>query len=119
MLTPESEVSSGDSVALSPPQVSPSPQQPSETASDAGTPESVGSVGTDPGTDPGTVSPGLTVPAEGEACTEEDKDDAMKGKAHLHCPVCKVTVNSTSQLDAHNTGEWDDFAALKPVASCD
>ncbi|XP_059928327.1 zinc finger protein 385C-like [Gadus macrocephalus] len=110
MLTPESEVSSGDSVALSPPQVSPSPQQPSETASDAGTPESVGSVGTDPGTDPGTgtgtgtgtVSPGLT--AEGEACTEEDKDDAMKGKAHLHCPVCKVTVNSTSQLDAHNTG---------------
>ncbi|KAL4617708.1 zinc finger protein 385C isoform X2 [Arapaima gigas] len=25
-------------------------------------------------------------------------------KQHLHCPVCKVTVNSTSQLEAHNSG---------------
>uniref|UniRef100_A0A3Q3X8K3 Matrin-type domain-containing protein n=1 Tax=Mola mola TaxID=94237 RepID=A0A3Q3X8K3_MOLML len=39
----------------------------------------------------------------GEPRTDEDKDP-KKGKAHLHCPVCKVTVNSISQLEAHNSG---------------
>lgn len=26
-------------------------------------------------------------------------------KGRLYCPTCKVTVNSASQLQAHNTGE--------------
>ncbi|XP_057716684.1 zinc finger protein 385C isoform X1 [Corythoichthys intestinalis] len=39
--------------------------------------------------------------ADGEARTDEE---GKKSKAHLHCPVCKVTVNSASQLEAHNSG---------------
>ncbi|XP_054623613.1 zinc finger protein 385D-like isoform X2 [Dunckerocampus dactyliophorus] len=31
---------------------------------------------------------------------EDDKND----KKHLHCPTCKVTVNSSSQLEAHCSG---------------
>uniref|UniRef100_A0A8C6WG90 Zinc finger protein 385C n=1 Tax=Neogobius melanostomus TaxID=47308 RepID=A0A8C6WG90_9GOBI len=34
--------------------------------------------------------------------TQTDKDKTSK--SHLHCPVCKVTVNSASQLEAHNSG---------------
>ncbi|RXN12835.1 zinc finger protein 385D-like isoform X2 [Labeo rohita] len=30
--------------------------------------------------------------------------DSKKTKQHLHCPICKVTVNSTTQMDAHNSG---------------
>ncbi|XP_042582394.1 zinc finger protein 385D isoform X3 [Cyprinus carpio] len=30
--------------------------------------------------------------------------DPKKAKQHLHCPICKVTVNSTIQMDAHNSG---------------
>uniref|UniRef100_A0A8C4WE82 Zinc finger protein 385C n=1 Tax=Gopherus evgoodei TaxID=1825980 RepID=A0A8C4WE82_9SAUR len=34
-----------------------------------------------------------------------DRDkEGKKSKQHLYCPTCKVTVNSTSQLEAHNTG---------------
>uniref|UniRef100_A0A8C4TKB1 Zinc finger protein 385C n=1 Tax=Erpetoichthys calabaricus TaxID=27687 RepID=A0A8C4TKB1_ERPCA len=29
---------------------------------------------------------------------------SKKSKQHLHCPACKVTVNSVSQLEAHNSG---------------
>ncbi|NXM74519.1 Z385C protein, partial [Serilophus lunatus] len=34
---------------------------------------------------------------------ERDRD-GKKSKQHLYCPTCKVTVNSLSQLEAHNTG---------------
>ncbi|NWR88524.1 Z385C protein, partial [Furnarius figulus] len=34
---------------------------------------------------------------------ESDKE-GKKSKQHLYCPTCKVTVNSLSQLEAHNTG---------------
>uniref|UniRef100_A0A8C4TQC3 Zinc finger protein 385C n=1 Tax=Erpetoichthys calabaricus TaxID=27687 RepID=A0A8C4TQC3_ERPCA len=33
-----------------------------------------------------------------------DNDRSKKSKQHLHCPACKVTVNSVSQLEAHNSG---------------
>nr|XP_057918737.1 zinc finger protein 385C-like isoform X2 [Doryrhamphus excisus] len=40
-------------------------------------------------------------PAGGEEVdAEQDKND----KKHLHCPTCKVTVNSSSQLEAHCSG---------------
>uniref|UniRef100_A0A3Q0RMX4 Zinc finger protein 385C n=1 Tax=Amphilophus citrinellus TaxID=61819 RepID=A0A3Q0RMX4_AMPCI len=44
-----------------------------------------------------------TSSTNGEPRTDDDKDP-KKSKAHLHCPVCKVTVNSVSQLEAHNSG---------------
>ncbi|KAI1230302.1 hypothetical protein IHE44_0010268 [Lamprotornis superbus] len=34
----------------------------------------------------------------------ESEKEGKKSKPHLYCPTCKVTVNSLSQLEAHNTG---------------
>ncbi|CAG5898034.1 unnamed protein product [Menidia menidia] len=104
MLTPVSEVSSVELVTLSPPQISPSSQL-YETASDTSAPEvsevAEASEAAGPTGDPGSgADPSGT---NGEPCTDDDKDP-KKSKAHLHCPVCKVTVNSASQLDAHNSG---------------
>ncbi|XP_055079888.1 zinc finger protein 385C isoform X1 [Periophthalmus magnuspinnatus] len=95
MLTPESEASSVDLVTLSPPQISPSYQL-SETASDTSAPE--GQEVED------TMDPSSQ--GESSSTTEETQTDEenKKSKSHLHCPVCKVTVNSTSQLEAHNSG---------------
>lgn len=105
MLTPVSEVSSVELVTLSPPQISPSSQL-SETASDTSAPEA-------PEAPEATETAGATTESgshadtsstNGESRTDEDKDP-KKSKAHLHCPVCKVTVNSVSQLEAHNSGK--------------
>nr|XP_013801826.1 PREDICTED: zinc finger protein 385C [Apteryx mantelli mantelli] len=39
------------------------------------------------------------------AASAPDGDkEGKKSKQHLYCPTCKVTVNSLSQLEAHNTG---------------
>ncbi|KAJ0001186.1 hypothetical protein NQD34_006206 [Periophthalmus magnuspinnatus] len=91
----ESEASSVDLVTLSPPQISPSYQL-SETASDTSAPE--GQEVED------TMDPSSQ--GESSSTTEETQTDEenKKSKSHLHCPVCKVTVNSTSQLEAHNSG---------------
>lgn len=35
----------------------------------------------------------------------ESEKEGKKSKQHLYCPTCKVTVNSLSQLEAHNTGK--------------
>ncbi|XP_008312031.1 zinc finger protein 385C isoform X2 [Cynoglossus semilaevis] len=43
--------------------------------------------------------------AEDEAVKAEDVKEAKNNKKHsLHCPTCKVTVNSSSQLEAHCSG---------------
>lgn len=86
-------------VTLSPPQISPSSQL-SETASDTSAPEVPDAVGS-------TNESGIradTSSTNGVPGTDDDKDP-KKSKAHLHCPVCKVTVNSISQLEAHNSGK--------------
>lgn len=101
MLTPVSEVSTVELVALSPPQISPSSQL-SESGSDtsaAEVPEAVEAAGP---TAESSSHADASVTNE-EPRTDEDKDP-KKSKAHLHCPVCKVTVNSVSQLEAHNSG---------------
>ncbi|XP_024864661.2 zinc finger protein 385C isoform X2 [Kryptolebias marmoratus] len=104
MLTPVSEVSSVDLVTLSPPQISPSSQL-SETASDTSAPEvpevTEATKVADLSTESGSVADSAVT--NGEACTDDNKEP-KKSKAHLHCPVCKVTVNSVSQLEAHNSG---------------
>lgn len=95
MLTPVSDVSAGELAALSPPQVSPSSQL-SEGAS--GAPEATDAA---EAAEAGLSGRADTSSADGEAQTDED---GKKSKAHLHCPVCKVTMNSSSQLEAHNSG---------------
>uniref|UniRef100_A0A672FZ25 Zinc finger protein 385C n=1 Tax=Salarias fasciatus TaxID=181472 RepID=A0A672FZ25_SALFA len=97
-------VSSVELAALSPPQVSPSSQL-SETASDAGAPEApeAAEAPGSAGGEPAAAESAGRADAFGEPCGDDDKDP-KKSKAHLHCPVCKVTVNSVSQLEAHNSG---------------
>lgn len=100
MLTPVSEVSTAELVALSPPQISPSSQV-SESGSDtsAEVPEAAEAAG--PTAESSSHADASVTNEEPRA--DEDKDP-KKSKAHLHCPVCKVTVNSVSQLEAHNSG---------------
>ncbi|XP_073351336.1 zinc finger protein 385C isoform X2 [Pagrus major] len=104
MLTPVSEVSSVELVTLSPPQISPSSQL-SETASDTSAPEvpeaADAAEAAGPTTETGSHADESST--NGEPRTDDEKDP-KKSKAHLHCPVCKVTVNSVSQLEAHNSG---------------
>uniref|UniRef100_A0A3B3CTA0 Zinc finger protein 385C n=1 Tax=Oryzias melastigma TaxID=30732 RepID=A0A3B3CTA0_ORYME len=102
MLTPVSEVSSVDLVTLSPPEVSPSSRV-SETASDSSTPEVPETPEAADCICPSAESGGGADSTNGEPQTDEEKEP-KKSKAHLHCPVCKVTVNSISQLEAHNSG---------------
>ncbi|XP_053706796.1 zinc finger protein 385C isoform X1 [Synchiropus splendidus] len=101
MLTPVSDVSSVEMVTLSPPQISPSSQI-SETASDTSSPEVPEAVEI-PGPTSDSDGPADKTSTSEDAPMDDDKD-GKKSKAHLHCPVCKVTVNSSSQLDAHNSG---------------
>ncbi|CAB1431404.1 unnamed protein product [Pleuronectes platessa] len=117
MLTPVSEVSSVELVSLSPPQISPSSQL-SETASDiSGTeateaPEAPEAPEVDDAPEAAEAAEANSLTAE--SCSHADTsstngephtdEDTKKSKAHLHCPVCKVTVNSISQLEAHNSG---------------
>ncbi|XP_034045837.1 zinc finger protein 385C isoform X3 [Thalassophryne amazonica] len=101
MLTPVSEVSSVELVTLSLPQISPSSQL-SETASDTSNPkvpEAAEAPG--PATNSGNYADTSSTNREHHA---DEGRDTKKTKAHLHCPVCKVTVNSVSQLEAHNSG---------------
>ncbi|KAG7459688.1 hypothetical protein MATL_G00213310 [Megalops atlanticus] len=94
ILTPVSEVSSLELAPLASPQVSPASRL-SESTSETSVTETPGSA----------FEPGYqgSPKSEGEPQTEADKDP-KKSKQHLHCPICKVTVNSTSQLEAHNSG---------------
>lgn len=95
-----SEVSTVELLALSSPQISPSSQL-SDAGSDIGAAD--GSDAADAAAPPAeSVGRVDAASANGEQRTDEDKDP--KQKAHLHCPVCKVTVNSISQMEAHNSG---------------
>ncbi|XP_048870792.1 zinc finger protein 385C-like isoform X1 [Brienomyrus brachyistius] len=91
-VSPISQVSPQESPAS---QASPVASQVSECTSDNGVPEASGQA-----FEPGPQeSPG----SEGEPRAQGDRDP-KKDRQHLHCPVCKVTVNSLSQLEAHNSG---------------
>ncbi|XP_053300373.1 zinc finger protein 385C [Pleuronectes platessa] len=114
MLTPVSEVSSVELVSLSPPQISPSSQL-SETASDiSGTEATEAPEAPEVADAPEAAEAAEASSLTAESCSHADTsstngephtdEDTKKSKAHLHCPVCKVTVNSISQLEAHNSG---------------
>ncbi|XP_037545197.1 zinc finger protein 385C [Nematolebias whitei] len=105
MLTPVSEDSSVEMVTLSPPQISPFSQL-SESASDTSAPEITEVTAVT------KVTKVISLSIESRSLSDssnrdphaDDDKEPKKSKAHLHCPVCKVTMNSISQLDAHNSG---------------
>ncbi|XP_075902972.1 zinc finger protein 385D [Nelusetta ayraudi] len=43
-------------------------------------------------------------PAEGEAAESDGETEEEKARRLLYCSLCKVAVNSASQLEAHNSG---------------
>ncbi|XP_070962981.1 zinc finger protein 385C-like [Oncorhynchus clarkii lewisi] len=88
---PVSETSSLDALALLSPHISPAVYQLSELTSDGSPME-----GPSPTPD---SNPSL----EGQGETRQGKK-SPPAKQHLHCPMCKITVNSSSQLEAHYSG---------------
>ncbi|XP_068119855.1 zinc finger protein 385C isoform X3 [Hyperolius riggenbachi] len=42
--------------------------------------------------------------SEDSCASTQDNEKKRKNREHLYCATCKVTVNSTSQLEAHNAG---------------
>ncbi|CAB1312162.1 unnamed protein product, partial [Coregonus sp. 'balchen'] len=99
--TPVSETSSLDALALLSPQVSPAAYQLSELTSDGSPMEGPSPT---PDSNPPLEGQGESPGApEGEEETRQGKK-SPPAKQHLHCPMCKVTVNSSSQLEAHYSG---------------
>nr|XP_056719472.1 zinc finger protein 385C [Euleptes europaea] len=78
------------------PLVSPPVSEPSEGAPDT---VSVASSSAAPGAETPVTESGSTI-----SSGLEGEKEGKKTKQHLFCPTCKVTVNSTSQLEAHNSG---------------
>ncbi|XP_039214946.1 zinc finger protein 385C isoform X3 [Crotalus tigris] len=76
--------------------VSPSVSEPLEVAPDSASVK------------PAATAAGMEVPATESGGTAgsaaEVEKEGKKIKQHLYCPTCKVTVNSASQLEAHNSG---------------
>ncbi|XP_055778631.1 zinc finger protein 385C-like isoform X2 [Salvelinus fontinalis] len=98
---PISETSSLDVLALISPQVSPAVYQLSELTSDGSPMEGPSPT---PDSNPSLEGQGESPGAPGG---EEETSQGKKSpptKQHLHCPMCKITVNSSSQLEAHYSG---------------
>ncbi|XP_019405959.1 PREDICTED: zinc finger protein 385C-like isoform X3 [Crocodylus porosus] len=95
MLTPTSEESSAELPNSIPSLVSPPVSELSEGASDATSVASSAAQG---------AEPQATELASSMSSAPDSEKDGKKSKPHLYCPTCKVTVNSLSQLEAHNTG---------------
>lgn len=76
--------------------VSPSVSEPLEVASD--------SASVRPATAAGMEVPATESGGTAGSAAEVEKE-GKKIKQHLYCPTCKVTVNSASQLEAHNSGK--------------
>lgn len=95
-LPPGSEQPPAELPGSAAPLGSPPPSEPSEAASDAASITSSAAHGAEAQTAESGSSGGSAPDSEKEG---------RKGKQHLYCPTCKVTVNSLSQLEAHNTGK--------------
>lgn len=110
--TPPSQPSSTDSSSsLRSPQLSPDispgsqlPDPPSDGPPVEGC--SLSTAGSAPHCDPQGSSTGGEEEVVKEV--EEAKEAKSDKKQHLHCPTCKVTVNSSSQLEAHCSGVYHD-----------
>ncbi|XP_042332696.1 zinc finger protein 385C isoform X3 [Sceloporus undulatus] len=96
MMMSPSEESSAKLASGILPLVSPPASEPSEGAPDTASLAS------------SSAAPGAETPAAESSQTTssapEMEKEGKKNKQHLYCPTCKVTVNSASQLEAHNSG---------------
>ncbi|XP_059180751.1 zinc finger protein 385B-like [Centropristis striata] len=86
--TPSLQPSPSDSSSVRSPQMSPQISPCSQLS--------------DPPSDSSPMEEGS--PATSSAEKAEEANEAKSNKKPLHCPTCKVTVNSNSQLEAHCSG---------------
>lgn len=112
--TPPSQPSSTDSPSppspLLSPQFSPSSQL-SDLTSDGPPVDNADSPG--PSSAPHPDPQGSSTGGEEEVVkVEEAKEAKNNKKQQLHCPTCKVTVNSSSQLEAHCSGMYYNITVL-------
>lgn len=108
--TPSSQPPSTDFSSLCSPQLSPQilpPPQLSDLPADGHPKE---------GSKPATTLAPPCVPQRsssgGVQEVKESKDAKGSKKQHLHCPTCKVTVNSSSQLEAHCSGAYSNTSDI-------
>lgn len=80
---------------------SPSSAPVSGPSADPTEPESTSGSG---GEDGRSITPNPPEPEENDTGTNPETEDE-KALRLLYCSLCKVAVNSASQLDAHNSGE--------------
>lgn len=80
---------------------SPSSAPASGPSADPTEPESTSGSG---GEDGRSITPNPPEPEENDTGTNPETEDE-KALRLLYCSLCKVAVNSASQLDAHNSGE--------------
>ncbi|XP_013863076.1 zinc finger protein 385D isoform X2 [Austrofundulus limnaeus] len=107
--TPSSMTSSSDSSSLPSsahhiPEASPEPQLsdlPSNSPRADGCSPNTGSA---PHSDLQGSCPGGEGEEEDEEAKMKEVKEAKNNKKHFHCPTCKVTVNSSSQLESHCSG---------------
>lgn len=53
--------------------------------------------------------------ATGNSSCPSTETEEEKAKRLLYCSLCKVAVNSASQLEAHNSGEMSEFFSVSTV----
>uniref|UniRef100_A0A3B4Y9G7 Zinc finger protein 385C n=2 Tax=Seriola lalandi dorsalis TaxID=1841481 RepID=A0A3B4Y9G7_SERLL len=104
--TPSSQLSSTDSSsARRSPQLSPQVPPASQLSDLASESPHVDGSSPATGSAPRSDLQGSATGGEEEvAKVDEAKAAKSNKKQHLHCPTCKVTVNSSSQLEAHCSG---------------
>nr|XP_060637137.1 zinc finger protein 385C isoform X2 [Anolis sagrei ordinatus] len=96
MMTSPTEESSAKLASGILPLASPPASEPSEGAPDTASLASSSAAA-------GAETP-ATESSQTTSSAPEMEKEGKKSKQHLYCPTCKVTVNSASQLEAHNSG---------------
>lgn len=82
------------------------PNPTSELGSSSGGPSETVEAPSEPSLSPGSRTPEKETQRDGEVEVAPDEEtEEEKAIRLLYCSLCKVAVNSASQLQAHNSGE--------------
>lgn len=82
------------------------PNPTSELGSSSGGPSETVEAPSEPSLSPGPRTPEKETQRDGEVEVAPDEEtEEEKAIRLLYCSLCKVAVNSASQLQAHNSGE--------------
>lgn len=96
-----SQPSSSDTTSGEPPAPDPTT---SEMTPSSGDPNETVKVTSDPSSSPSSTTTEKEPQRDGEAEAPEGETEEEKAVRLLYCSLCKVAVNSASQLQAHNSG---------------